>query len=186
MRFASIVLLSVLIAAPACGGGGGGGSDPAGSPTPVAAGFTPAQASPGADTAAMAQGTTNNDVVTVNVTLTGVNGAFGTAFEVVFDNAHTVFVGFTHGTVFGQNDNAPNYTVGVDPQNPNRIVAGISHTQNTVSNVGGTATMVGLQFRVKQAGSYPLSIQNAVVYDGQSTPQPIGGISWFAGSVTGS
>jgi hypothetical protein len=45
--------------------------------------------------------------------------------------------------------------------------------------------VVGLQFRVKQAGVYPVTIERAVVYDGQPLPQPISGMTWFAGAVTG-
>jgi hypothetical protein len=134
----------------------------------------------------MAQGARTNDVVTINVTLTDVSGAYATAFEVVFDDTHTAYLGFAHGSVFEQGGNVPNYTVNVSgATNPGRLIVGVSRTGSTATNVSGTKTVVGLQFRVKQAGVYPLTIQNAVVYDSQSTPQPIPGIAWFAGAVTG-
>ena len=34
-------------------------------------------------------------------------------------------------------------------------------------------------------GTWPVSFQNANVYDNQATPQPIPGIVWFAGAVKG-
>jgi hypothetical protein len=170
-----------LVVAPACGGGGSG-ADSGGSPTPLAASFVPDQPSPTANNAAMAEGAKSNDVVTINVTLTDSSGVYATAFEVVYDDIHTVYLGFTPGSVFEQGGNSPNYTVN---GSSGRIVVGVSRTGASATNVSGTRTVVGLQFRVKQAGVYPLTVENAVVYDNQATPQPIPGIAWFAGAVTG-
>jgi Cohesin domain len=184
VRLAMLAVLLALVTAPACGGGGGSSSSgPGGSPSPLAASFVPDQPSPGAKTAAMAQGANSNDIVTVNVTLTGINGVFGTAFEVVFDDTHTGYVGYTAGTIVEQGDNNPTYSVGTSAAG--RLVIVASHTGSTTTNVPGTSTIIGLQFRVKQAGVYPMAIQNAVVYDGQSTPQPIPGVTWYAGAVSG-
>jgi hypothetical protein len=182
-------LLAALIVAPACGGGGSGSASASGSPSPLSASFTPDQPSPGAKNAAMAQGATSNDVVTVNVTLTSTTGVYGTAFDVTYDSTHTVFLGFAPGTLFEQGGNAPNYQVTANPSsNPAHITVGVSRTGSTTANATGTQTVIGLQFRVKQAGVYPLAVpaaMNPVVYDGQSTPQPIQGIAWFAGAVSG-
>lgn len=185
IKVGTLVLLLALVTAPACGGGSGG--SPGGSPTPLTAGFVPDQPSPVANNVAMAQGVTSNDVVTVNVTLTDASGVYAAAFEVLFDDTHTVFLGFTPGSVFEQGGNTPNYTVNTvgGATNPGRIVVGVSRTGPAATNVSGTKTVLGLQFRVKQAGVFPLSVQNAVVYDSQPTPQPIPGIAWFAGAVTG-
>lgn len=184
MKLGTVVVLLALVTAPACGGGGGSSAAPGGSPSPLAAAFVADQPAPGPNTAAMAQGGQSNDVVTVNVTLTNTSGVYATAFEVAFDNAHTVYLGFTHGIVFEQGGVGPNYTVD-GTSNPGRIVVGISRTVASATNVSGTKTVVGLQFRVKQAGVYPVTILNAVVYDSQIPPQPIPGIAWFAGAVSG-
>jgi len=183
MKLGTLVLTLALVAAPACGGGGGG-SDAGGSPTPLSASFVPEQPTPGADTAALAEGAKSNDVVTVNVTITNTNGFFGTAFEFLFDDTHTVYLGFTAGTVLEQGGNTPTYNVD-GTSNPGRIVIGASRTGSSATNVSGTKTVIGLQFRVKQAGVYPVAIQNAVVYDSQDPPQPIPGIAWYAGAVSG-
>lgn len=185
MKLAALPLILALVAAPACGGGGGE-SDPGGSPTPIAASFAPDQSSPGSNTVALAEGSKANDIVTVNVTLTGTSGVYGTAFEVVYDATHTSYVGFAPGTVFEQGGVATQYQITASPgATPPRIVIGISRTGSSGTNVSGTKVVVGLQFRVKQTGVFPMTIENAVVYDSQSTPQPIPGIAWYAGAVEG-
>lgn len=185
MKLGSIILLLALVTAPACGGGGGSSdSGTGGSPGPVAASFVPDQASPGANTVAMAQGAHSNDVVNVYVTLTDTNGVYGAAFEVLFDETHVTYQGYTHGAAFEQG-NTPNYNVD-GTTNPGRIVIGIARTNGTPTNIVGSKAMITLQFKVKQAGTFPVQLQNGVIYDAQSVPQPIAGISWFAGALQGS
>ena len=185
MKLGTALLAFALIAAPACGGGGGD-SDPGGSPTPVAAGFVAEVDNPSANTAAMAEGSKANDVVTVNVTLTNTNGVYGTAFEVVYDAIHTSYIGYAPGTAFEQGGASVNYTITANSTaTPPRIVVGISRAGGATTNVSGTKTVVGLQFRVEQAGVFPLRVENPAVYDGQSTPQPIPDIDWYAGAVEG-
>jgi len=183
MKIGTLALVLALVTAPACGGGGGSGTDPGGSP-PLAAAFVPDQPSPAGNTIAMAEGAKSNDVVTVNVTLTNTSGVFAIAFEVPFDETHTVYLGFAEGSVFEQGGNSPNYTVD-GTSNPGRVVVAVARTNGTATNVSGTKTILGLQFRVKEAGVYPVSIQNTVVYDSQPIPQPIPAILWFAGAVKG-
>ena len=182
MKLATLLMILALITAPACGGGGGG-SDPGGSPSPLAASFVPTEPAPAAKNVAMAEGTKTNDVVTVKVTLTDTNDAYGTAFDVVYDDVHTAYLGFSPGTVFEQGGITPNYTV--SGANSGRVVVAVARTGATGTNVSGTKTMVSLQFRVKQAGVYPVSVAGEVVYDSQSIPQPIAGVVWFTGAVKG-
>ncbi len=176
------VLLLALFTAQGCGGGGGSGASIGGSPSPFAASFVPDQPTPVASTVAMAEGAMSNDVVTVNITLTDTNGVFGTAFDVVFDDTHTTYLTDAPGSVFEQGGGTPSYTVSA---NGDRIVVGVARTNGTTTNVSGTKVILGLQFRVKQAGVFPVVIENEVVYDNQLNPQPIPGISWFAGAVKG-
>ena len=186
MKLGTLALILALVAAPACGGGGGADAGPGGSPTPIAASFVPDQPSPASNTVAMAEGSRMNDIVTVNVTLTGTNGVYGTAFELVYDSTHTSYVDFAPGTVFEQGGGAPTYLITAKPgATPPRVVVGISRTGSSGTNVMGTKVVVSLQFRVKQAGVFPMSVENAVVFDSQTTPQPIPGIAWFAGAVEG-
>jgi hypothetical protein len=183
MKIASGVLVLALVTAPACGGGGGG-SDPGGSPSPLLASFIPDQPTPGANTVAMTQGTSSNDVVNVYVTLTNTNGAFGTALEVVFDPARATYLGYARGAAFEPSGGVPNYTVD-GTTNPGRIVIAVARTNGTATDIVGSKAMLSLQFRVTQSGVSPLTIENGVVSNAQSPPQPIAGILWFAGALQG-
>jgi len=182
MRFGALVLVLALVTAPACGGGSS--SDLGGSPPAIAASFTPDEPTPDPNTIAMAEGTKNYDVVTVNVTVTGTNGVYGTAFDVVYDEANVTYLDYTPGSAFEQGGNSPNYNVS-SASTPGRVVVGVSRIGNTATDIAGAKTIVGLQFRVKQAGSYPVTIEDGVLYDAQAPPQPIPGIAWSAGTLTG-
>src|SRR5262249_34275467 len=134
MKLGSIVLLLALVTAPACGGGGGSSdSGTGGSPGPGSASFVPDQATPGANTGAMAQGAHSNDVVNVYVTLTDTNGVFAAAFEVLFDDTHVAYQGYTHGAAFEQGGNTPNYTVD-GTTNAGRVVIAVARTNGTATN----------------------------------------------------
>jgi hypothetical protein len=184
MKIGTVVLLLALVTAPACGGGGGSPSEPGGSSGPLAASFIADQPTPGANTVAMLQASKSNDVVNVYVTLTDTTGVFGTAFEVVFDDAHAAYLGFSRGAALEAGGNVPNYTVD-GMTTPGRIVVAVARTNGTATNIVGSKAVIVLQFRVKLAGTYPVTLQNGIVYDAQGTPQPIPGISWFAGALQG-
>jgi len=177
-------LVLALLTAPACGGGGGSEDGTGGSPGPVSASFVPDQATPGANTVAMAQGPKSNDIVNIYVTLTDTNGVYGAALDIVFDDVHAVYMGYTKGAAFEQGGDMPNYVVD-GSTNPGRVVVGVSRTNGTTTNIVGSKAVVVLKFRVKNVGTFPMTYQNGAVYDGQSTPQPIAGISWFAGALEG-
>ena len=184
MKVGTLVLLLALVTAPACGGGGGSSTGPGGSPSPLSASFVPDQPTPGAKTVAMLQASKSNDVVSVYVSLTDTSGAYGAAFEVAFDTAGAAYLGFTHGAAFEAGGGTPAYTVD-GSTNPGRIVVGVARTSGTTTNIVGSKAVLILQFRVKQAGTFPVMLQNGVVYDAQPIPQPIPNILWKAGALTG-
>ncbi len=186
MKLGTVVLLLALVTVPACGGGGGGSdSGIGGSPSPLSASFVAEQPTPSAKTVSMLQASTSNDVVSVYVTLTDTTGVFGTAFEVVFDGAGVAYLGFTHGAALEAGGNVPSYTVD-GSTSPGRIVLAVIRTDGTATDIVASKAVLILQFRVKQAGTYPLTLENRVVYDNQQpNPQPIPGILWFAGALTG-
>lgn len=189
MRWGSVLVLAVLAAAPACGGGGGGdsvGGGPGGSPGPLAASFVADQSAPTAGDVVMTQGSHSNDVVTVNVTLTDTNGVFGVAFDATYDAGNAVYLGYSAGTALEQGGNTPIYTVnGVVNGSAGRVVVAVARTGGTTTDVSGTKTIIGLQFRVKNSGTFPMGLENGVVYDNQAAPQPLSGISWYAGALKG-
>ena len=184
MKLETLVLLLALGVAPACGGGGGSALDVGGSPSPLSASFVAEQPTPGAKTVSMLQASKSNDVVSVYVTLSDTSGVYGTAFEVAFDTAGAAYLGFTHGAAFEAGGGTPAYTVD-GSTNPGRIVVGVARTSGTTTNIVGSKAVLVLQFRVKQAGAFPVTLQNGIVYDGQVPPQPIASIQWFAGAITG-
>jgi len=184
MKLGPLVLLLAMVTAPACGGGGGSDSGVGPSPGPLSASFIADQPTPGAKTVSMLQAAQSNDVVGVYVSLTDTSAAYGTAFEVAFDTAGAAYLGFLHGAAFEAGGGAPNYTVD-GSSNPGRIVVGVARTNGTTTNVVGSKAVLILQFRVKQAGAFPVTLQNGIVYDGQVPPKPIPSIQWFAGALSG-
>jgi hypothetical protein len=132
----------------------------------------------------MFQATQSNDVVSVYVSLTDTSAAYGTAFEVSFDPAGAAYLGYVHGAAFELGGGAPAYTID-GSSNPGRIVVGVARTNGTTTNVVGSKAVLILQFRLKQAGAFPVTLQNGSVYDGQVPPKPIPSIQWFAGALSG-
>jgi len=184
MKLGTLVLLLAVVTAPACGGGGGSDSGVGPSPSPLSASFVADQPSPGAKTVAMLQASRANDVVSVYVSLTDTPGVYGAAFEVAFDTAGAVYVGYTRGTAMEASGGGPAYTVD-GTTNPGRVVVGVARTNGTTTNIVGTKAILQLQFRVKQVGAFPVTLQNGTVYDGQVPPKPIPTVQWFAGALTG-
>jgi hypothetical protein len=66
------------------------------------------------------------------------------------------------------------------------VIVGVSRAGSTTTSVSGTKIVISLTFRVKEVGTYPIAFQNAVVTDGQTVPQPLPGIGWYAGALQGS
>jgi len=184
MKLGTLVLLVALVAAPACGGGGGSDSGVGGSPSPLSASFVPDLTTPGSNTVAMTQASKSSDVVNVWVTLTDTPNVFAAAFEVVFDDANATYLGFTKGAAFEAGGNVPNYTVD-GTTNPGRIVVAVARTNGIATTITSSKAIITLQFRVKQPGTSPVTLQNAALFDAQATPQPIPAILWFAGALSG-
>jgi hypothetical protein len=184
MKLGTLVLMMALVVAPACGGGGESDSGVGGSPTPLSASFIPDLATPGSNTVAMLQASKSNDIVNVYVTLTGTSNVYGAAFEVVFNDADATYLGFTKGAAFETGGNVPNYTVD-GTSNPGRIVVGVARTNGTATNITSSKAILTLQFRVKQAGTSQVTLQNGVIFDAQTQPQPIANILWYAGALSG-
>lgn len=184
MKMGVTIVLAALVLAPGCGGGGGSDSGTGGSPPTLAAEFIADNFSPGANTVSMAQGTRAGDSVTVKINLTDTTGVFGAAFDVTFDETKATYMGYTKGTALENGGNTPNYTVDGSAQ-PGRIIVGVSRAGSSTTNVSGTKTVISVTFRIKAVGTFPIAFENGVVTDGQSIPQPLPGMSWFAGALQG-
>ena len=172
------------VSAAASGGAASCGSVSGGSPGTLLASFVADQGSPAANMVTMSQGGKSNDTVTVRVNLTDTSSVYGVAFDVAYDETKVTYLGFTKGTALETSGNVPNYTVDGSTQ-PGRLVVGVSRAGGSATSVSGTKAVISFNFRVKITGTYPAAFENAVILDGQTTPQPLPGISWFGGAFEG-
>jgi hypothetical protein len=184
MRRIATFALALAALGTACGGGSSDGGTlgaGGGSQAPVSAGFTADEPQPGNATVAMAESSRSGDVVTVRIDVRAAD-VFGGAFDVTYDASNADFVGWSAGSLLEQGGNAPNYTVALSQNGT--VVVGASRTGAT--GVAGTGqSIVNLSFRVRRSGTFPVAFQNATLYGDQNPPQPIGGVVWHAGSLTG-
>jgi hypothetical protein len=175
-------LLAILFCfAAACSGGSGGDVGAGGG---VAAGFVSEEPSPGSDTVNAGQGSTTNDLVTVLVNVTDTNGIYAAAFDLLYDPDHVTFMGWAAGNLLEQGGNSVFYDVGT-PQSGRLVVSASRQGNVPGANASGTRTVIGLTFRVDDPGTSPITYQSNTLLDGQQQPQPITGIVWFGGTLTG-
>ncbi len=169
-----------------CGGSGGGdgggavGGGPGGS-TIYNGSFVAGNGSPAAGDVAAVQGGTNSNLVTVGVTLTGVNDVFGASFDVRFDPTKVSYVSYTAGTVLERGGDQPVYLVTVQ----NGVVRiGASRSSGAAGgvDVGQTETLINLTFSVNAAGASSFAFEDGRLQNDSAPPQNISGIDWFGGT----
>jgi hypothetical protein len=182
-----MLVATLLILASACGGGGDGEKDDSGSAldpgtggSGLTASFTADQPSPGANTVSLAQDGTSGDAVTVAVRITDVLGVHVAAFDVAYDSSAVQYVGWAAGNLLEQGGNTPTYQVAAQS---GRVVVGISRQGSNSTSAVGSRTAIDLTFRVLQAGSHTLTLDNAFLRNG--TLATISGVSWFGGTAVG-
>jgi hypothetical protein len=184
-KHAVLLVLTVLaLGGLACGSGGGSGGGP-GTPSGLSAGFTPDQPSPGTDTVASAEGSSSGELVTVEITLTDTVNVFGASFDLTYDADAADFVGWDNGDMFEQGSHLPLYNV--SEVSNGQIVIGVTRQGSPPSvavDANGTRTIIELTFRLEVAGSTNVQFQSNAILDDQPLPQPLTGMSWFAGSLT--
>jgi hypothetical protein len=169
----------------ACGGGsgGGGGGGPSPAPPSFVGSFTPDADPPGSSTVALGQGAAGSgDLVRLEVNLTDIDDVYGASFAVMFDPASARFINRSPGTLLERGGQAVLYQHSV-PQ-PGRLEVGVTRVDAVPGvNVSGTATLVYLTFQVTRAGTSAVTFGNADLLDSQPPPQPIGGLSWYGGTL---
>jgi len=189
MRWNVVMLAAICLGAAVCCGGGGTSEspipeDPGGS-TPLAGSFTPELASPGDGTVAMALGGASGNLVTVEVNVTGVDDVFSADFDVTYDPQQAEFVNWSAGTLLETGGNTPSYIL--TAVQPGLVTVGATRTGGSSGgvDVGASQTLINLLFRVTEPGASALTFQSASLLDAQDLPQPIPGLSWFGGTLTG-
>jgi len=187
-RYLASLAAVCLGVAVSCGGGGTSESpvpgDPGGS-TNLAGSFTPTQADPGDGTVAMALDGASGDLVTVAVNVTGVNDVFSADFEVTYDPQQAEFINWSAGTLLETGGNAPSYFL--TATQAGLLTVGATRTGGGSGgvDVGASQTLIHLLFRVREPGASDLGFQRASLLDAQDPPQPIAGLSWYGGTLTG-
>jgi hypothetical protein len=180
-KLLAALILTLLVVGAACGSGSGGGEK-----SGIVAAFTPDEPNPGPDTVAAAEGASNDDLVTVEITVTDTSGIYAVAFDLTYDANMASFEGWSAGNLLEQGGHTPFYQV-AEIQN-GHIVA-VATREGPVSTVDavGTVTAIEMTFRVEQEGSSQIAFPaNASwLLDGQAQPQPIPGITWRGGSLDG-
>ncbi len=151
---APMVLVTAAFAVPACHSSSGNNSPTATGPV---ASFTPDTPSPGAGQIVMLAGSTAGATIAVRVTITGVNGFFGSAFRVHYNTATLLFNDMTDATSVlrtgGISDSnllfSENHTT-----TPGEIVITASRLDPTVApgiDVTSTVDIVQLSFTARVA-----------------------------------
>ena len=185
-RTLSLSLLVLLVVVVACGGGspaadrnsGGGGST-------ISASFDSASPAPtGPNEISMDQGGVTANAVTVRVRITNTDDIYAAAFELTYDAGAANFEGWSPGTIL-ESGNTPNYDV-TEPVN-GTIFVSASRTGNVSGvDVGATATLINLTFRVTDVGTMPVQTTNEELFDDSLQPQPLPGpFNWSSGSLIG-
>ncbi|HXV75659.1 MAG TPA: cohesin domain-containing protein [Candidatus Polarisedimenticolaceae bacterium] len=181
-RLLPLLLVTSLVA---CGGGGetsGLSGGPGGGSGILAGNFTPDNPDPGANTVSI-HGSSNTNIVTLNVTVTGVTDVFGASFDVTYDPTMTEFVNWSPGSLLESNNQQVSYQI--NSQQAGRLVVGVARTTPSGgANAGISTGLVKLLFRVTQAGASQVRFERAGLLNSADPPQSIGGIVFAGGTLT--
>lgn len=183
IRFRSYLVLLLLAGVFSCGGGGGGGASSPGPAPSVVGSFTADQPNPGNGDVALGPvaGGSAGDQVAVEVSVTGVNDVFTASFDVIYDANLVEFVNWARGSAL-ETGGTVSYLV--NAAQPGRLQVGVSCTGCPQGvNIGATAPLIELIFRMRQAGTSSVSFANEALLNSQApAPAPIPGLSWFGGT----
>jgi len=191
-RVVSGILIALTgLVAPACGGGGGGDSTGGmipgggGNLTTLTARFDPDQPTPPPSSVSLQDGASSGDTQSVRVQLTDIDGVYAVSFEATYDATSVTFLSYARGNALESGGGTVNYEVREISSGRLAVTVSLLGAVPAVDVVGGR-TLVTLSFRLRGLGSFPIVIQNPVVYDGQSPPMAIPGVNWFAGTLRAS
>jgi hypothetical protein len=139
----------------------------------------------------MGAATVSADLVTIPVKVTGVNGVYAASFDVHFNSAYLEYAGGSNcqaGTLLEQGGQAVSYNCS-SPTGSSLLVVSASRSGAVPGvNVTTSLTLVRLTFHVKGRGSFPITFENAFLFDAAVQPQKIPNLvnPWPAGTLVGS
>lgn len=177
------VLILAIPSLVACSGGDstGGVVNNGGGSSTLSASFVPDMPTPTSGSVSLQEGSTSGNLVTVDVMVTDVAGVYSAAFDLVFNTAQAEFVGRSAGQMLESGGVSVNYTA--ELVGTNRVVVSVSRVGAVPgTDAVGSERLVRLTFRVTRAGSSPITIENADLFDDQI--QSTAGLTWAAGSVS--
>jgi hypothetical protein len=174
-----MIPLLLALAGVACSGGSGGSFGGDGSQ--FTASFLPDQPAPPAQTVSAAEGSSDGQFVTVSIEVTGAQDVFAALFEVTVP-AGVVYVDWDPGTLLESGGNQATYFV--TQPDAGRVRVDAARLGGTGVDVSGSRTLVRLTFRAVQTGDFTLAFDEAELYDdGPPQPLPIGGLTWYGGTI---
>ncbi len=164
----------------ACGGGGGGVVNTGGGSTVLAAGFVADQPNPGANSVSLQQGSVSGSMVTIDVVVTDTVDLTGATFDLRYDSATFSYITSSAGGLF-ENAGA-NPISAVNEPAAGHLVVGIGAA--SAVPVNGSQDLIRLTFRADAAGTGAVTVELGDLQDTNS--QSVPGVTWSAGTLTGS
>ncbi|MCD4655412.1 hypothetical protein K8T06_15940 [bacterium] len=107
----------------------------------------------------------------------------GIYFDLVFRSEVLSYVGFEIGEVL-EEIGPVNYQAALDPQDPGRLLVGISLTENQALEAADGAA-VFIKFKPNRSGTCPVTFENAKIMTAENGGTiPVTGIAWYGGYAT--
>jgi len=109
--------------------------------------------------------------------------AHGVFFDLVFRSEVMRYDGFEPGDVL-EDAGDVFYQAALDPQDPGRLIIGISLTGNLAVNPANGAVMY-VRFAPRRSGTCPVTFENARIMTAEAGgTRPVTGIAWYGGYAT--
>jgi len=107
----------------------------------------------------------------------------GVYFDLVFRDEVMRYGGYEPGGLL-EDAGYVNYQAAIDPQDPGRLIFGISLTGNVEVDAADGA-VVYIRFIPRRSGTCPVTFENARIMTAESGgTRPVTGISWYGGYAT--
>jgi len=178
----AIPMVLAVAASISCGGGGDSPSGTNNNTTIYSGTFAPDDPNPGANSVALS-GSSNQNIVTLAVNVSGTNDVSGAAFDVTFDANKAEFAGWSPGLLLEQGGHQVAYQL--NSQQAGRVIVGVSRTTVGAGASAGIATpLVLLRLRAIGAGNSPIGFSNADLLNAANPPATKSGISFSGGTLS--
>jgi len=185
-RFVALFWLAAwAVTALGCGGSADLTQPPGG--VSIAADFVPDVMSPGAGSVTLQKRSAVSNLVTIEVSVTDLEGIFAATFDLVYDPTLARYVTAEEGDLLDGDGAATSFLV---TEAPGRLVVGLTRLQNGSGDVPdvaatGSASLVTFTFRVLRADTGTIDFDGGsprAITDRDGVPRPA---SWGGGTLVG-